>query len=324
MKYYRGSSQYSKEDLIRDLSGLRYFLDNPYSRDEIFDRLVRKERGVGGILSSSPDAFPLKPVSCNQRNKEHGGVLKRLTIYTDCDIYLDAEKVFYTKYMLLKSSKANFPDNLVSGWYHDADAFGVHWNFQDKDLIEIIVDEIIETARNFDRKFSSAGAGFAFLGYTFDVPQSDKELYLWNTEGGTRTGVTLQKLAAMGFEKTVEDKDFLAKGSGTLHGKPHDYPTFEAGSIAFFKTLVQRTRIHYPNFKWMVEPARIYNSDLQSGDEWTYRIQNKFAKGEITSEEVATLTPDLLFQEYPRPPSETNVDFLIQGSLSVLIGTLAM
>lgn len=306
-----------------DLNGLKYYFDNPHTSDPIFDQLVAYEKQSGMLVETD---FKRVSVVCRYEKDLDGNYIKNsdgtfkgkkvskyMTIYFNCDnpyfLYSEGEKAFYKKYMLLKSSTEPFPDNLVVNWYYDRpDTYSIHWDFQNETLIRLIVNGIIERAKKFDQQFAKQGTDFSFLGYMFDVPQLYKDVSIWdfslNNGSGGRKRVTLSYFATnCGNVIDPEDDCFeLKKQSGVLHKDkdgnqtPHDYPTFEMGILAFYKILIEETRKVYPDVKWMVEPGNIYSSTPYS-DEWIYNVQKKYREGLFNLEEVALLTPDLIFQE---------------------------
>ncbi|MCC6220694.1 MAG: hypothetical protein IT291_05565 [Deltaproteobacteria bacterium] len=188
-------------------------------------------------------------------------------IYVDKTNYTQAEKDFYNSYLAWKSTD-QFPNNLATGWFDSSTGFYGMWDFQQQRVIDHVVDNILITARSFENK----SIGFTFGGVMFDVPR------LWG-DFHRITG---------GYTDLIQ---WTGKNSSLLHsGVSHQYATYPEGLVAFFKTLKTKMKQEFPNAKWIIEPAKLYNVDWPHADGWIEEVKLRADKNE--------LTPDFLSQEH--------------------------
>ena len=183
--------------------------------------------------------------------------------------YTTAEKDFYEKYMVWKSSEA-FPNNLATGWFDGAgDRPYAMLDYQQQAVIDYAVEKIILAAKSFE----DTSIGFTFAGVMFDVPRLKGDFHIWKD----------------GANSWVNISYWTGSDSSLLHsGITHEYATYQDGLAAFYKQLKTRMKQAFPNSKLIHEPARLYRDDWD--DEWIKQIKDRADKNE--------LTPDMLFQEF--------------------------
>ncbi|MFO0792852.1 MAG: LamG-like jellyroll fold domain-containing protein, partial [Candidatus Brocadiaceae bacterium] len=188
--------------------------------------------------------------------------------------YTQDQKNWYNKRMVWKSNDP-FPYNLAPSVFPELnpDRFTVVWDLQQQAVINELVDKIIRLFKSYE----NPNLPFTFMGYGLDVPRLNNEFRYLTSTGAVRTTL-------VHWTKT---------DSGLLHDNiTHEYSSFTEGMYAFYKQLNNRMRQEFPNAKWIIEPARIYDgTGSVSGDEWVYSIKNRADKDE--------LTPDMISQEGP-------------------------
>ena len=204
-----------------------------------------------------------------------GNDIERGRIVDASKAYTQEQKNWYNKRMVWKSYDP-FPYNLATSIFPETDPkrFVVMWDLQQQAVIDELVEKIIRLFESYE----NPSLPFTFTGYGLDVPRLNNEFrYLTNT-GVVRTTLT---------HWTGGDYGLMGHDNIT-----HEYPTFTEGMYAFYKQLNRRMRQEFPNAKWIIEPARVFdNTGSVSGDEWVNSIKNRADKDE--------LTPDMISQEGP-------------------------
>ncbi|MEK7233676.1 MAG: hypothetical protein AAB268_07665, partial [Elusimicrobiota bacterium] len=183
--------------------------------------------------------------------------------------YTQFQKDWYNQRMVWKSNDS-FPNNLASGWFAGASTqFSTMWDFQQQAVIDEVIDIILNT---HIPRYENSGLPFTFAGYQWDVPLLTGDFFYWNSG---------MKRATLAYWTGID--------SGLIHsGITHEYSTYSEGLAAFYKQLMARTRQKYPDAKWIIDPALIYD-ETYSYDEWVARVKSRSDKAE--------LTPDMIMQE---------------------------
>ncbi len=188
--------------------------------------------------------------------------------------YTQDQKNWYNKRMVWKSYDP-FPYNLAPSIFPELNPkrFTVVWDLQQRVVINELVEKIIKLFKSYE----NPNLPFTFMGYGLDVPRLNNEFRYLTSTGAVRTTLA----------------HWTKTDSGLLHDNiTHEYATFTEGMYAFYKQLNNRMSQEFPDAKWFIEPARVYDSTgYVSGDEWVYSIKNRADKDE--------LTPDMISQEGP-------------------------
>lgn len=200
----------------------------------------------------------------------------------DIGKYTDSQKNWYEKYMVWKS-KDPFPNNMASGWFLESSngaQFSSMWDFQQQAVIDYVVEKTMDYVRNY-----KASSGLDFAGFQFDVPDLSGDFHIWN-------GTGIAKKDLKGWTGKDSGVNHIGIDGVTMTDYQNDktgkyYATYDDGLAAFYKQLISRMRQEYPNAKWAIDPARIY--DTGNYDEWVYRVKDRADKNE--------LTPDFIGEE---------------------------
>jgi hypothetical protein len=173
-----------------------------------------------------------------------------------------AEVSFYTNYCATVDTTSKFPNNLATGWFWNDTTFSAQLNFQSQKVISWSVERILRKADSIQ----SINPSFAFGGYAWDVPQPTGDFI---SRPPNAKQVTLKYWT--GGDYVVTNKSNVLK-----------YSTYTEGCLAFYKELFQKTKSKYPNAKFLMEPARIY-------DDWLAYLSNRT--------DAKDVMPDMLCQE---------------------------
>lgn len=193
--------------------------------------------------------------------------------------YTQVEKDFYNSNMAWKSTQA-FPSNLATGWFWDASTFHVMWDFQQQRVIDMVVENIILAARSFEDK----SIGFTFGGVIFDVPRLWGDFHLYDIGNSCLPNPVPYAFTNMSCWTGTGN-------SSVLHGGiSHQYSSYPDGLAAFFKKLNARMKQEFSDAKWIIEPARPFNTDWSHADGWIEEIKDRPDK--------LQLVPDLISQEF--------------------------
>ena len=187
--------------------------------------------------------------------------------------YTAAQKNFYETNMCWKSNEA-FPLNMATGWFDSANRPHFMWDFQQQSVINRVVANIIAAGDGFDSNDNTPAVAFTFAGVAFDVPRLYGDFHIW----------------AGGLNSFQNMSNWTGTQSSLLHGTvTHQYPTYQDGLAAFFKTLKGSMTAEFADSKWIIEPAKLYFTDWIHGDGWIEEVMSRSDKNQ--------LQPDLLMQE---------------------------
>ena len=156
--------------------------------------------------------------------------------------YTDEQKNWYNQRMVWKSTDP-FPNNFAPGYFPDNNnkRFSVMWDVQQ----QAVIDELIGKIMQLFKRSENPGLPFTFAGYGVDVPMLAGDFRYWNGTSSYRTTLA----------------HWTGTDSGLVHDTiTHEFPTYSDGMAGFYKQLNIRMRQDYPDAKWVIEPARIYDS----------------------------------------------------------------
>ncbi|MCE7912295.1 MAG: hypothetical protein DYG84_11265 [Candidatus Brocadia sp. AMX3] len=187
--------------------------------------------------------------------------------------YTAAEKAWYEQHMVWKSYEP-FPNNLATGWFFgNPSIISIMWDFQQ----QAVIDEVVEKAITLFRSYEDTNLPFTFAGLADDVGIFTGPFFYWDNDN---IQVTLAHWTGV--------------DSGLVHSNiTHEYATYTEGMAAYYKQLTARMRQEFPDAKWIMEPARLYDNRNTIYnwyiDEWIDQVKDRADRSE--------LTPDMLTQE---------------------------
>ena len=175
--------------------------------------------------------------------------------------YTSAQKTFFQTHYSLKSAVDSFPNNIATGWFFSSTNFTPILDFQQQSVITYAVDSIMNIVQGIE----SRNPNFHFGGMAWDVPNLPGDF--WSAPGGSQ--ITLSYWTG---------GDYGAIYPGTTH----NYGTYTAGHVEFYRQLYERLRTDYPDAKFLMEPSNLYTG-------WVNVINN--------TPGAADIMPDMLSQE---------------------------
>ena len=183
--------------------------------------------------------------------------------------YTQKEQDYISRFAALKDASLPFPENLARGWFERADKFSVEPDFQQQQVIDMLVDSILTRVASLERK----DKGFEFGGFAWDVPQLTGDF--WDTIQVRSNQLSLGQQVTLEYWTGYE--------GGSKHPNvTHEYKTHSDGRAAFYKTLWRKTREKYPHARFLMEPWRPYETYIRE-------IEKR--------SDARELVPDLMLQE---------------------------
>jgi hypothetical protein len=177
--------------------------------------------------------------------------------------YSEKEIRFFELNCVLMNNTKPFPDNIARGWFFNSHSFTPQLDLQQQRVIDWATDSIISYAKAIE----AINPKFRFGGYAWDVPQPPGDFY--------------DTIQHPGRQRTLA---FWTGGDfGIKHPDvTHNYETYSDGRIEFYKQLFKKTKKHFPDAKFIMEPYKVY-------EDWLEWIENRTDAVEVM--------PDMLVQE---------------------------
>lgn len=191
--------------------------------------------------------------------------------------YTPAQQDWYNRRALWKSpitASNPWPLNLATGWFTSIqdNVFEIVWDFQQQAVIDEVVEKTIASMH------AAETTTFKFAGYIVDVPTLNGDIH--RIVGNT------QPMTTIAYWTGTDSGPAHVGIDGTMNKQ---YATYRDGTAAFYKKLNARMRQEFPGSKWIIDPARLYESSASWSDEFLYQIKERSDRAE--------LTPDLILQE---------------------------